>query len=632
MLNLHTHSVYSYEKSICRINDIIDANKKLGNKSFCITDINSVISFVKAFQGSKNSGMKFIPGCEFLIKPDESIFKCNIDDRIAFLRKECSLKRTSEEDRIKYENEISKLESIDSIENHNIILIAKNQTGFNNLLKLFSSREFYKNEELKIITNDSLQFFKEGLICIFAKNSPIDYYLDKDENKIKQIIDFYSYLFKDDFYLSLTKEEKRESYISLPIKKIITNEVFYKEKKDEKKFKIYYGSMNLIDEWNLEKDGYFLTDDEIKNKFFTHLSNEMIEEAYNNIAEIENSIEEITLPKGAPLKDRSEELTKLCMEGWEKKRKGTKYEKESLERLNYELDIIKSKNFSQYFIKIINIINTCKKLNVLVGPSRGSGGGSEICYLTGIIEIDPLKYNLLFERFLNPGRNNFPDIDIDMASYIDNGDGTFLATRNVLVQKLLDNGIFSFAKYISNEMKATTIVLFKALARYYEFPFYEANKITKMYKEKFEEKEYSGWFKEAIETLGLDYEDYWDVMEDKMTYLYELNGIPHNSSIAASGVIMSEEIPILPLSGEAIMFDGADLESLGYIKFDLLSISTLDQIQCFDGANVEWNPVETLNTPIGNFKMDEKIQLKNGESILVSEMYDRIQAGESFEI
>lgn len=164
------------------------------------------------------------------------------------------------------------------------------------------------------------------------------------------------------------------------------------------------------------------------------------------------------------------------------------------------------------------------------------------------------------------------------------------AARNVLVTELIDRGTFKFFGFICNEVRTSPLVLFKSLAKWYEIPFSEANKIStdETYSNLLQEKEYSGWLKEAVEKYGFDWEDYWEFVERKMNLCYQLRSIPHGTSTAASGVIMDTGYSFLPSHDLVIGFNGEDLESLGYIKYDLLSVNTLNQIKHFEGMDLDW--------------------------------------------
>lgn len=166
-------------------------------------------------------------------------------------------------------------------------------------------------------------------------------------------------------------------------------------------------------------------------------------------------------------------------------------------------------------------------------------------------------------------------------------------TRNVLMEELLDEGKFNFKGFVQNEVSLTPVVCFKMIAKYYLLPFYEANKITgdEEAKEFLEEKEYMGWLKSVVQKLGFVWYDHWEMMEPVMKYCYKWAGVPHNSSIAASAAILTDNIPNLPIRDEAIGGDSHAVADNGYIKYDLLSIDTLNQIQPFYGLDVDWNNV-----------------------------------------
>ena len=632
MINFHTHSYYSYKKSILSIKDIVDFNKNNNENSFCITDINSLTSFVKAFALAKENNMKFIPGCEFFIKPNDEDDSLSINDKIKELNRLIRLKSTSKEDAQKYSNEIDLLnKDLDiKVENHSIIAIAKNNEGFNNLIRIFSDQNANSNS-LFLSSNEDIYKNHEGIIIIITGFNSQFIYLIR-HNRIyeaKNLLIKYKEVFKDDLYISIEHQSKNKNKKDfydeiecynilfnlaneLNIKTIISNDVYYLNKSDKLKYRMFNNLMSGIDYLVFNEDNnYLMNENEIKNNFICY-DNINIQDCLNNLKEIDDKCSMIDIPLSPELIDCKDQLIDMCKKGWEKKRKGTPEEEASKERLKYELSVVNGRNFSQYFIKVANIVNTAKELGILVGPGRGSACGCEIAYLLNIIEIDPLKYDLYFERFLNPERHGFPDIDIDMASIpsgsdemVDKDDeddddeedkeNDISVSRNLLVDTLVRKGFFKFAGYIENEVGASTLVLFKNMAKYYDIPFFESNKIStsQIYSEKLKEKEYTGWLKEAVDSFGFEWEDVWDMLDDKMHICYELSGTPYNKSIAASGVIMSDTNAILPVrhenGGYHICLNGSDLESWNYIKFDLLTITTLNFIQYFRKLDVEWN-------------------------------------------
>ena len=201
--------------------------------------------------------------------------------------------------------------------------------------------------------------------------------------------------------------------------------------------------------------------------------------------------------------------------------------------------------------------------------------------------------NALSNQNSSPSSSNSKKVD-DQNNYEDNNSEEASASRNILVKQLVKQGTFNFAGYIENEVTASALVLFKNLAKYYEIPFYEVNKISTdpTYSEKLKEKEYSGWLPKAVEDFGLDWQDVWEPIHNRMDFCYELAGIAYNKSVAASGVIMATGKTILPVHDGAIGYNSVDLENWGYIKYDLLSVNTLNSIQYFKGVDFDWNENE----------------------------------------
>lgn len=170
-------------------------------------------------------------------------------------------------------------------------------------------------------------------------------------------------------------------------------------------------------------------------------------------------------------------------------------------------------------------------------------------------------------------------------------EGEVSASRDLLVSELIKRGYFKFAGFIQNEVTASPLVLFKALAKYHQIPFFEANKISTdpIYAEKLKEDNYTGWLPEAVKTFKLEWQDVWEPIHERMQFCYDLAKIPYNSSIAASGVIMADNEAVLPVHTGEIGYNGKDLESWDYIKYDLLSVNNLNSILYFEGIDLDWN-------------------------------------------
>lgn len=455
MLHLHTHSVFSYKRSIAKVEDIVRREKELGENTFCITDYDSLTSFIKAFDYAKKNDMKFIPGCEFLFRPDPSIDKNLINEEIAELNKSLRRKKTTDEEAQTAENRIKELKTINSIECHSIVLLAKNENGLKSIINIFNNAK--EVNEVFYVTKEDILNNTNGVIALSGgiKSDIIYYIRNHNDKKAIELLKEYKNVFKENyngyeiynFYAEIEYQEmnrnpegiltevesfnklinmskgKDEYSISnnipsLNIPLVITNDIKYVEEKDRENYRLFVNILNNSKESiKFYKDHcHMCTEEELRNRMSGIYPKEAIEEGFKNIKYIESKCEYIKEQKANPLKDRSDELVDLCMKGWEKLRKGTEYEQASLDRLKTEFETVNGKNFSEYFIKVLNIVDLAHALEILIGPGRGSGCGSEICYLTGITHIDPLKYNLFFERFLNPERHGFPDIDLDMST------------------------------------------------------------------------------------------------------------------------------------------------------------------------------------------------------------------------
>lgn len=205
---------------------------------------------------------------------------------------------------------------------------------------------------------------------------------------------------------------------------------------------------------------------------------------------------------------------------------------------------------------------------------------------------DAYKIDLNERKLVDAVSDNNEKISNSISNDSDDESGEEAsASRNILVRQLLKQGTFNFTGFIENEVTASALILFKNLAKYYEIPFQEVNRIStdNTYKEKLSEDEYTGWLPKAVEDFGLDWEDVWEPVHKRMDFCYKLAGIPYNSSIAASGVIMATGNTVLPVHDGSIGYNSVDLEQWGYIKYDLLSINTLNSIQYFKGVDFDWN-------------------------------------------
>ena len=430
-----------------------------------------------------------------------------------------------------------------------ILLYAKNYNGYKNLLKIVT----LKDE----ITSDILKKYNKDIICIIPFKN-IDSY-----NKMKDI--FLS------TYVGVLNKEEEISSEKITNNLVFINEILYLDKKDSDYYKyilMMRDKKNVLD--NIEfKDNfnYVLNSDDALNlvskkvventKIIADMCDVVFPKSENRIPVYQNSL-------GIP---SDEYLTKLSIQGLKIRLKDVpdNYRK----RLLYELDIIKKMGFSDYFLIVYDYVKYAKKSNILVGPGRGSAGGSLVAYALGIIDVDPMKYDLLFERFLNPGRITMPDIDIDFPdSYRDQ---VIDYTRNKYGEKKVA-GIIAIGT-----LKAKAVL--DDVARILKV---DQNKVDRL--KKFID------LKTTLKDVYDKNEEFRNIVinDDRLKKLYDLSlifeGFPKNTTIHASGIIIGNEdldevIPLVKQDGVYISsFEGPFLEELGLLKMDFLGNRNLTTI------------------------------------------------------
>jgi len=400
--HLHLHSHYSLLDGLPKIDEILDYCQKLGMDSVALTDHGAIYGAVEFYKKAKERGIKPIIGAELYLAIESRFQKRpGIDDK-----------------------------------RYHIVLLVKNATGYKNLVKLITKSHldgfYYKPR----IDEELLAQHSDGLICLSAclQGKIPQLILAKRFDEAERTALKYQEIFgKENFYLEIQhhpniREQKIVNEIIIEIAKkhkiplVATNDCHYLRPEDAEAQDI----LMLINTGADPNDPERLTmraDD-----FSMRSSQRMIEDFKNFPEAIENTqkiveacnfefkLGEIKMPKFETPDGKTPEeyLEELCNDGV-KKRYGEKIDQRVLERLKYELDIIKKTGFASYFLIVQDFVNWAKSQRIVVGPGRGSVGGSLVAYVLGITEIDPLRYDLLFERFLNPERISPPDIDLDFT-------------------------------------------------------------------------------------------------------------------------------------------------------------------------------------------------------------------------
>lgn len=559
--HLHVHTQYSILDGAAKISSLIQKVKDFGMDALAITDHGNMYGVLKFFLKAKEAGIKPIIGCEVYVSEGSRFDKQKKGSRSA---------------------------------NH-LILLAKNLKGYQNLSKIVSIgfiEGFYYTPR---IDKEILRKYSEGLIASSAclggelpviicnKKKP-----DEDIKVLKEYID----IFGDDFYLELQdhgyKEQKIVNTRLLELAKkfnrkvIATNDVHYVNKNDFEAHQILIclnTGKELDDESALQYTGqeYLKTPGEMLELFAD------VPEALTNTREIVDKIEEydittknIILPR-FPLpknfKTQDEYLRYLTYQGAEKLYPILK--KNIKKRLDYELKVICDMGFPGYFLIVQDFIAEARKMGVIVGPGRGSVAGSAVAYCTGITNIDPLKYNLLFERFLNPQRITMPDIDID---FDDEGREKVL---KYVVKKYGENHV---AQIITFGTMAAKLAI-RDVARVLKLPLTEADRLAKLVPEKPGISLAQAY--QDVKELGDIRNKGNELAQKTLTFAQILEGSARHTGTHACGVIIGPNnlIEHIPLSrtkdSELIVtqYEGKLVESVGMLKMDFLGLKTLSIIK-----------------------------------------------------
>ena len=400
-VHLHVHSEFSLLDGANRIKDLPVRAKELGMKAMAITDHGVMYGVIDFYKACKKEGIKPIIGCEVYVAP-----------------------------RSRFDKE----GSLDKEYNH-LILLAKDNVGYKNLSKLvsigFTEGYYYKPR----IDLEVLEKYHEGLIALSAclAGSINQAILANNMEKAEEIAMWFKNVFKDDYYLELQNNGIKEQVLvnqklvqisrKLNIPIVATNDAHYLKREDAYNHEVLLciqTGKKITDEdrMRFDTDELYIKSPEEMSDYFSNLP-----DAIENTVKIADKCN-VEFEFGhtiLPNYDVPEEfethydyLRKLCVDGI-KNRYGENPSKEILDRMEFELSVIQRMGYVDYFLIVWDFIHYAKTHNIPVGPGRGSGAGSIVAYAIEITDIDPIKYSLLFERFLNPERISMPDFDVDFA-------------------------------------------------------------------------------------------------------------------------------------------------------------------------------------------------------------------------
>jgi len=595
---VHTH--FSLLDGVATPEDYIKRAKQNNMTAIAITDHGALSGHRPMYRAAKAEGIKPILGIEGYITKDR-------------FDKRDNKERNS---------------PLDLVYNH-IIILAKNQQGLENLNRLNElgwTEGFYKKPRIDF---EILEKYKEGLIVSTACPSGlINKALEHNEYAVaKNHLKWFKDTFGEDFYVEIMPHNTREMNHellnladSMDIKVIVTPDCHHattdqkiiqemmlilnthakiqKDVRFEKSLKIddmmkrldyLYGEDRMMSFRTF--DIHLLSYEEMKQAM--NMQGIQREDIYSNTLEVADKIEEYDILSGLDLlptkiDDPHMGLVDLVLKGMQEK--GLYDKEEYRERMQEELDIIRDKNFSPYFLIVSNMLNWAKQQGILVGPGRGSAAGSLICYALGITDVDPIKYGLLFFRFINPERNDFPDIDSDIAD-----------NRRDEVKQYLE-------KEYENVASIATFLMFKGkgivrdVSRALDIPLAEVNKVLKTVDDwdDFRTSNQAQWFRMK----------YPEVVK----YGEQLRGRIRGTGIHAAGVVTAKEpifkyapleTRVAPGTKDRIPVVAVDMEEaadIGLIKLDILGLKTLTVI---DETLSKIKERHKINIKLNEIKLDD---------------------------
>ncbi|MCD4692435.1 MAG: DNA polymerase III subunit alpha [Calditrichales bacterium] len=563
-VHLHNHTHYSLLDGAAKIPDILNRTAELGMDAIAITDHGNMFGVIEFYKKAKEIGIKPIVGIEAYIAPRERTLRKQIDDES---------------------------------NSYHLILLAKNEQGYKNLIKLSSyaylEGMYYKPR----IDKELLRKYSEGLIATSAcMKGEIAYKLRLGmREKAIKAAEEYMEIFGDDFYFEIQDHhipEEMEVYPKIynlakemGVKVVAANDNHYLNKGDHEAHDILLclQTGKDRDDPNRMRYGteelYLKSPDEMHKLFKDKVdayecSMEIAEKINLEIDLSQRHLPQFPLPKSEGGIDADEYLKRLAYSGVEKKY--TKMDDKISERLEYELSVIKKMGFAGYFLITQDFIKAAKDRDIPVGLGRGSAAGSIVAYGLDITDVDPLRYDLLFERFLNPARITMPDIDIDFC----------VERREEVIEYVREKyGSKNVAQIITFGTMASRGVI-RDVSRVLKIPIKTADTIAKQIPiQGAKPIPLKRAFSEVPELKELAESDDPQTKE-LVKYSQTLEGIVRHSSVHAAGIIIAPEditnfVPLSKSTDQEIttQYTMGWCEELGLLKMDFLGLRNLTVIQ-----------------------------------------------------
>ena len=556
-VHLHVHTEYSLLDGACRIDRMFDRLKELGQTAIAITDHGVMYGCVDFYKTAKKAGVKPIIGCEVYVATRSRFDKVNRIDG----------------------------------SNH-LVLLCKNETGYKNLIKLVSAgfiEGFYSKPR---VDKELLEQHHEGLVCLSAclAGEIPQALLAGDYEKAKAAALYFNDLFgQGNFYIEIQDHgiDAQQQILPLLIRLaretgiplVATNDAHYLRKEDSKMQSILIciqtgKTVQDADKLEFETDEFYLKSTEEMYDLFS-----IAPDACENTVKIaemcdfdfEFGVTKLPYFEAPDGMDNQVYFEKLCREGLVR-RYGDVVTDEMRERLEYEIDVIRRMGYTNYYLIVFDFINYAKQQGIPVGPGRGSGAGSLAAYCVGITNIDPIRYNLLFERFLNPERVSMPDFDVDFC---------YERRQEVIDYVNEKYGHDHVAQIITFGTMAARAAI-RDVGRVLGMPYAQVDSISKMVP-----MELKMTLNRALEVspeLKAQYEADPQVKELIDTAI-NIEGMPRHASTHAAGVVITREaaneyVPLASNDGVPVtQFTMTTIEELGLLKMDFLGLRTLTVIK-----------------------------------------------------
>ena len=586
--HLHVHTEYSLLDGACRINKIASAARQKGMTSLAITDHGVMYGVIDFYRACIKENIKPVIGCEVYVAPRSRFDKTSSYEKY-----------------------------------YHMVLLCENNTGYQNLIKLVSygfTEGFYSKPR---IDDELLEKYHEGLICLSAclAGEIPQKLLDGDYNAAKTKAEYYRDLFgKENFFIELQDHGIEEQQRIIPslvriadeigVDIVATNDSHYIEKEDSKTHNILLciqtnRTINDNDRMEFQTNEFYLkTEDEMRELFPKYPqaidNTQKIAERCN--VEFEFGVRKLPRFDVPNNEDHLEYFRRNCYKGLYK-HYGENPDQSLIDRLEYEISTVSKMGFVDYYLIVNDFVQYAKSNGIPVGPGRGSGAGSLCAYCIGITAIDPIKYNLLFERFLNPERVSMPDFDIDFCK---ERRGEVI---DYVVRKYGEDHVAQIISFGTMAARGAIRDVGRALA----IPYATVDVIAKLVP-----MELNITIEKALKISSELNKRYGEDEQTKnlLDIAMSIEGMPRHATMHAAGVVITDK-PVsdyVPLSKNddnvVTQFTMTTLEELGLLKMDFLGLRNLtvidDAEKLIKHNHSEYNPDNVREDDKNVFKMISK--------------------------